>query len=232
MGSQQPVEGIVPINSIEESSQLNQYGYGEDVFAYFDELLEKFPSFVVWQTYFSYLFNRGTKASRQLLSSVPEGTRNSMDGNSKEQGGLSSMRIYHNINSMVTQNSLRTNEHGLSRSLTRLSTGLRINSAADDAAGLAISEKMRAQTAGLDKAISNSQDGISLIQTAEGALNETQSILQRMRELSVQAANDTLTANDRQAIQSEIDQLTEELDRISDTTTFNTKSSLTALLLQ
>lgn len=226
MGSQQPVEGIVPINSIEESSQLNQYGYGEDVFAYFDELLEKFPSFVVWQTYFSYLFNRGTKASRQLLSSVPEGTRNSMDGNSKEQGGLSSMRIYHNINSMVTQNSLRTNEHGLSRSLTRLSTGLRINSAADDAAGLAISEKMRAQTAGLDKAISNSQDGISLIQTAEGALNETQSILQRMRELSVQAANDTLTANDRQAIQSEIDQLTEELDRISDTTTFNTKKLL------
>ncbi|MBO8154649.1 MAG: flagellin, partial [Thermovirga sp.] len=136
------------------------------------------------------------------------------------------MRIYHNINSMVTQNSLRTNEHGLSRSLTRLSTGLRINSAADDAAGLAISEKMRAQTAGLDKAISNSQDGISLIQTAEGALNETQSILQRMRELSVQAANDTLTANDRQAIQSEIDQLTEELDRISDTTTFNTKKLL------
>jgi len=226
MGSQQPVEGIAPINSIEESSQLNQYGYGEDVFAYFDELLEKFPSFVVWQTYFSYLFNRGTKASRQLLSSVPEGTRNSMDGNSKEQGGLSRMRIYHNINSMVTQNSLRTNEHGLSKSLTRLSTGLRINSAADDAAGLAISEKMRAQTAGLDKAISNSQDGISLIQTAEGALNETQSILQRMRELSVQAANDTLTANDRQAIQSEIDQLTQELDRISDTTTFNTKKLL------
>lgn len=136
------------------------------------------------------------------------------------------MRIYHNINSMVTQNSLRTNEHALSRSLTRLSTGLRINSAADDAAGLAISEKMRAQTAGLDKAVSNSQDGISLIQTAEGALNETQSILQRMRELSVQAANDTLTANDRQAIQSEIDQLTQELDRISDTTTFNTKKLL------
>jgi flagellin len=127
---------------------------------------------------------------------------------------------------MVTQNSLRTNEHALSRSLTRLSTGLRINSAADDAAGLAISEKMRAQTAGLDKAVSNSQDGISLIQTAEGALNETQSILQRMRELSVQAANDTLTANDRQAIQSEIDQLTQELDRISDTTTFNTKKLL------
>jgi flagellin len=136
------------------------------------------------------------------------------------------MRIYHNINSMVTQNSLKTNENALSKSLTRLSTGLRINSAADDAAGLAISEKMRAQTRGLDKAVSNSQDGISLIQTAEGALNETQSILQRMRELSVQAANDTLTANDRQTIQAEIDQLADEIDRISDTTTFNTKKLL------
>jgi len=136
------------------------------------------------------------------------------------------MRIYHNINSMVTQNSLKTNENALSKSLTRLSTGLRINSAADDAAGLAISEKMRAQTRGLDQAVSNSQDGISLIQTAEGALNETQSILQRMRELSVQAANDTLTANDRQTIQAEIDQLADEIDRISDTTTFNTKKLL------
>ena len=136
------------------------------------------------------------------------------------------MRIYHNINSMVTQNSLKTNDSSLSKSLTRLSTGLRINSAADDAAGLAISEKMRAQTSGLDQAVSNSQDGISLIQTAEGALNETQSILQRMRELTVQAANDTLTSNDRQAMQGEIDQLTEEIDRISDTTTFNTKKLL------
>ncbi|MDN5335004.1 MAG: flagellin [Synergistales bacterium] len=136
------------------------------------------------------------------------------------------MRIYHNVNSMVTQNALAANENALSKSLERLSTGLRINSAADDAAGLAISEKMRAQTRGLDKAVSNAQDGISLIQTAEGALNETQSILQRMRELSVQAANDTLTSNDRQAIQAEIDQLTEEIDRISDTTTFNTKRLL------
>jgi len=225
MGSKQPIEGITPINATEESSQPNQYGYEEDVATY-EKLVEKFPSFAVWQSYFSYIFNRGAKASRQLLPSVPKGTENSMDGNSKQQGGLSSMRIYHNINSMVTQNSLRTNEHSLSKSLTRLSTGLRINSAADDAAGLAISEKMRAQTAGLDKAVSNAQDGISLIQTAEGALNETQSILQRMRELSVQAANDTLTANDRQAIQSEIDQLTQELDRISDTTTFNTKKLL------
>ncbi|MFP4482571.1 MAG: flagellin [Thermovirgaceae bacterium] len=136
------------------------------------------------------------------------------------------MRIYHNINSLVTQNSLAANENSLSKSLERLSTGLRINSAADDAAGLAISEKMRAQTKGLDKAVGNAQDGISMIQTAEGALNETQSILQRMRELSVQAANDTLTSNDRQAIQAEIDQLAEEIDRISDTTTFNTKKLL------
>lgn len=136
------------------------------------------------------------------------------------------MRIYHNINSLVTQNSLAANENSLSKSLERLSTGLRINSAADDAAGLAISEKMRAQTKGLDKAVGNAQDGISMIQTAEGALNETQSILQRMRELSVQAANDTLTSNDRQAIQAEIDQLADEIDRISDTTTFNTKNLL------
>lgn len=136
------------------------------------------------------------------------------------------MRIYHNINSMTATNSLNANESGLTTSLKRLSTGLRINSAADDAAGLAISEKMRAQTAGLDQAVSNSQDGISLIQTAEGALNETQSILQRMRELGVQASNDTLTANDRNAIQEEIDQLTDEIDRISDTTTFNAKKLL------
>lgn len=136
------------------------------------------------------------------------------------------MRIYHNINSMAATNSLNANESGLTTSLKRLSSGLRINSAADDAAGLAISEKMRAQTAGLDQAVSNSQDGISLIQTAEGALNETQSILQRMRELSVQASNDTLTANDRTAVQEEIDQLTSEIDRISDTTTFNTKNLL------
>ncbi|GAB6280619.1 MAG: hypothetical protein STSR0007_07040 [Thermovirga sp.] len=136
------------------------------------------------------------------------------------------MRIYHNINSLVTMNSLAANESSLSKSLYRLSTGLRINSAADDAAGLAISEKMRAQVRGLDQAVSNSQDGISLIQTAEGALNETHSILQRMRELTVQAANDTLASNDRQAIGLEINQLTEELDRISATTSFNTKNLL------
>jgi flagellin len=224
MGAPQQIEGLFPIENIENNPQsaetyIGDYGEGLEL------VFEKNPLLVVWRSYLSYIFSRKAKAGRQLLSETPQGV-NSKDGKSTEQGGLSSMRIYHNINSMVTQNSLRTNEHALSRSLTRLSTGLRINSAADDAAGLAISEKMRAQTAGLDKAVSNSQDGISLIQTAEGALNETQSILQRMRELSVQAANDTLTANDRQAIQSEIDQLTQELDRISDTTTFNTKKLL------
>jgi len=224
MGAPQQIEGLFPIENIENNPQSAETyigDYGEEL----ELVFEKNPLLVVWRSYLSYIFSRKAKAGRQLLSETPQGV-NSKDGKSTEQGGLSSMRIYHNINSMVTQNSLRTNEHALSRSLTRLSTGLRINSAADDAAGLAISEKMRAQTAGLDKAVSNSQDGISLIQTAEGALNETQSILQRMRELSVQAANDTLTANDRQAIQSEIDQLTQELDRISDTTTFNTKKLL------
>ncbi len=180
--------------------------------------------FFVSTTQDSYISPRGAESSRRIL---PGSVSDSTEGISHNlQGGFSNMRIYHNINSMVTQNSLKANDSSLSKSLTRLSTGLRINSAADDAAGLAISEKMRAQTSGLDQAVSNSQDGISLIQTAEGALNETQSILQRMRELSVQASNDTLTSNDRQAIQGEIDQLTEEIDRISDTTTFNTKKLL------
>ena len=111
----------------------------------------------------------------------------------------------------------------MANSLEKLSSGLRINRAADDAAGLAISEKMRSQIRGLDQAVRNAQDGISLIQTAEGALNETHSILQRMRELSVQAANDTYTSEDRQQIQLEINQLTQEIDRIAATTQFNGK---------
>lgn len=117
------------------------------------------------------------------------------------------MRIYHNIPALFAYNALSNTNTALQKSINKLSTGLRINSAADDAAGLAISEKMRAQVNGLDKAVANAQDGISMIQTAEGALNETHSILQRMRELSVQAANDTLTSNDRQYIQLEVDQL-------------------------
>ncbi len=136
------------------------------------------------------------------------------------------MRVYHNIPALFTYNALNSTNEALQKSINKLSTGLRINSAADDAAGLAISEKMRAQIRGLDMAVRNAQDGISMIQTAEGALNETHSIIQRMRELAVQAANDTLTANDRQVIQLEIDQLKEEVDRIASTTQFNKKKLL------
>lgn len=136
------------------------------------------------------------------------------------------MIVNHNIPALFAYNSLASTNRSLEKSIDKLSTGLRINSAADDAAGLAISEKMRSQIRGLDQAVANSQDGINMIQTAEGALNETHSILQRMRELSVQAANDTLTANDRQAIQLEVDQLKEEIGRISDTTQFNKKKLL------
>jgi len=110
--------------------------------------------------------------------------------------------------------------------MEKLSSGLRINKAGDDAAGLAISEKMRAQVRGLDMASKNAQDGNSLIATAEGALNETHSILQRMRELAVQSGNDTNTSDDRAEIQKEMDQLTEEVDRISTNTEFNTKKLL------
>ena len=137
-----------------------------------------------------------------------------------------SMVIQHNIPALQSYNIVNSTSNALQKSIAKLSSGLRINSAADDAAGLAISEKMRAQIRGLDKAISNTQDGISLIQTAEGALGETHSILQRMRELSVQAANDTLTQQDRSYIQEEIGQLNEEITRIGNTTQFNKKKLL------
>jgi len=133
------------------------------------------------------------------------------------------MRINHNIASLNTYRQLTVNNSNQSKSLEKLSSGLRINRAGDDAAGLAISEKMRAQIRGLDQAARNAQDGISLIQTAEGALTETHAILQRMRELAVQAANDTNTDEDRAAIQTEISQLKDEIDRIGNTTEFNTK---------
>ena len=136
------------------------------------------------------------------------------------------MRINHNIASLNTYRQLTTNTANGSKSLEKLSSGLRINRAGDDAAGLAISEKMRGQIRGLDQASRNAQDGISLIQTAEGALNETHSILQRMRELAVQAATDTNTSGDRTKIQSEMDQLAKEITRISNTTEFNTKNLL------
>ncbi|MGE5370816.1 MAG: flagellin [Solirubrobacterales bacterium] len=136
------------------------------------------------------------------------------------------MRIKHNIPALNAYNNLYKTNSLVNQSLEKLSSGLRINRAADDAAGLAISEKMRSQISGLDQAYRNAQDGISMFQTAEGALGETHSILQRMRELAVQAANDTYTANDRLEIQDEIDELKEEIDRIATTTEFNTKRLL------
>lgn len=136
------------------------------------------------------------------------------------------MRINHNIASMNTNRSLGVNRSHTQKSLEKLSSGLRINKAGDDAAGLAISEKMRGQIRGLDQASRNSQDSISLIQTAEGALNETHSILQRMRELAVQSSNDTNTDADRKELQAEVKQLIKEIDRIGNTTEFNTKKLL------
>ena len=131
------------------------------------------------------------------------------------------MRINHNIQALNAYRNLSQTTNATSKSLEKLSSGLRINKAADDAAGLAISEKMRSQIRGLDMAERNTLDAISLIQTGEGALNEVHSILQRMRELSVQGANGTLEESDRHAIQSEMDQLTLEVNRIADTTQFN-----------
>ncbi|NLU51295.1 MAG: flagellin [Clostridiaceae bacterium] len=136
------------------------------------------------------------------------------------------MRINHNISALNTYRQLTLNTTAGSKSLEKLSSGYRINRAGDDAAGLAISEKMRGQIRGLEQATRNAQDGISLIQTAEGALNETHSILQRMRELSVQAANGTNTDDDRKELQKEINQLKSEIDRISTDTEFNTKKLL------
>jgi flagellin len=136
------------------------------------------------------------------------------------------MRINHNIASLNTYRQLSSNAGATQKSLEKLSSGLRINRAGDDAAGLAISEKMRGQIRGLEMASKNAQDGISLISTAEGALNETHSILQRVRELAVQSSNDTNTSDDRGAIQEEITQLTTEIDRIAGNTEFNTKNLL------
>ncbi|MCA0988888.1 flagellin [Guptibacillus algicola] len=136
------------------------------------------------------------------------------------------MRINHNISAMNTYRQMGVNQGAASNAMEKLSSGLRINKAADDAAGLAISEKMRGQIRGLDQASRNAQDGISLIQTAEGALGETQSILQRMRELAVQSSNGTSTDSDRKQIQEEINQLSQEISRIGETTQFNTQNLL------
>ncbi|MEC2159731.1 flagellin N-terminal helical domain-containing protein [Virgibacillus halodenitrificans] len=140
------------------------------------------------------------------------------------------MRINHNIAALNTYRQLNSASSAQSNSMEKLSSGLRINNAADDAAGLAISEKMRGQIRGLDQASANAQDGISMIQTAEGALNETHDILQRMRELSTQASNDTNTLDDRKEIQKEVEQLKSEIDRISETTEFNTQKLLNGSL--
>lgn len=136
------------------------------------------------------------------------------------------MRINHNIAALNTHRQLGANTGASSKNLEKLSSGLRINRAGDDAAGLAISEKMRGQIRGLDMAQKNAQDGISLIQTAEGALTETHSILQRMRELAVQASSDTNEGVDREKLQAEVNELAKEITRISTDTEFNNQKVL------
>lgn len=136
------------------------------------------------------------------------------------------MIINHNMNALNAHRNMNVNNTNAGKSMEKLSSGLRINRAGDDAAGLAISEKMRGQIRGLTQSSRNAADGISMIQTAEGALNETTNILQRMRELAVQAGNDTNTTSDREEIQKEIDALTEEVDRIANNTEFNTQKLL------
>ncbi|MBG9786382.1 flagellin [Brevibacillus laterosporus] len=136
------------------------------------------------------------------------------------------MRINHNVSALNTHRQLGVNTGASGKNLEKLSSGLRINRAGDDAAGLAISEKMRGQIRGLEMATKNAQDGISLIQTAEGALTETHSILQRMRELAVQASSDTNEGVDREKLQAEVDELSKEIKRISTDTEFNNQKVL------
>ncbi|MBU5483068.1 flagellin [Clostridium sp. MSJ-11] len=140
------------------------------------------------------------------------------------------MIINHNLNAMNAHRQMGINTGNSAKAMEKLSSGLRINRAGDDAAGLAISEKMRGQIRGLNQASRNAQDGISLIQTAEGALTETHSILQRMRELTVQSANDTNVTVDRDNLQEEIKELKTEIDRIATQTQFNTKELLNGSL--
>ncbi len=136
------------------------------------------------------------------------------------------MRINQNITAINAWRNLGMTDRAMGKTMEKLSSGLRINRAADDAAGLAISERMRSQINGLDRASSNAQDGISLIQTAEGALDETHAALHRIRELTIQAANEVNEHGDVQKIQDEVGQLLAEIDRIADTTEFNTKNIL------
>ncbi|MGF9891408.1 flagellin [Priestia megaterium] len=138
------------------------------------------------------------------------------------------MYINTNTGSLIARNAMRINDNDLSKSMQRLSTGLRINNASDDAAGLAISERMKAQSTGMNQAYRNAQDGISLIQTAEGSMGTISDILQRMRELSVQADNGTYSDDDKKSIKAEMDLLVKEVDHISDTTSFNGMTLLNA----
>ncbi len=131
------------------------------------------------------------------------------------------LRINNNVEALNAHRNLQNTSSGLAKAMERLSSGLRVNRAADDAAGLAISEKLRSQVGGLNTAIKNAESGISLIQTAEGALNETHSILQRMRDLAVQAANGVYSTDDRTALNTEFQQLISEVSRIADQTEFN-----------
>jgi len=143
---------------------------------------------------------------------------------------MSNMVINNNMLAINSHRSLKMTGTDQAKAVEKLSSGLRINRAADDAAGLAISEKMRAQVRGLNQASRNAQDGISLIQTAEGALTETHAMLQRMRELTVQAANDTYTKSDREKIAEELNQLSQEITDITTKTEFNTKKLLNGSL--
>ena len=131
------------------------------------------------------------------------------------------MVVQHNLQAMNSNRMLNVTQSSLSKSTEKLSSGYKINRAADDAAGLAISEKMRKQINGLNQASSNAQDGISCVQTAEGALAEVEDMLQRMNQLSVQASNGTNSKDDRQNMQDEIDQLVTEIDRVAETSKFN-----------
>ncbi len=136
------------------------------------------------------------------------------------------LTINTNVASLNAQRNLGKSQSSLNTAMERLSSGLRINSAKDDAAGLAISDRMTSQIRGINQAVRNANDGISLAQTAEGAMGEITNILQRMRELTVQSANDTNSDEDRQSLQAEVDQLIDEIDRISETTTFNGRNIL------
>ena len=140
------------------------------------------------------------------------------------------MRVNCNISAIIANNQLSKSEDALSSAIERLSSGLRINKAEDDASGMAISKKMHAQIKAIERSANNTQDGVSVVQTAEGALSELENILQRMRELSVKAASETNSGEEKDAIQVEINQLTKEVDRISTSTEYNTMTLLDGTL--